>query len=112
MSLLLGPAFGRLLPMPLLIPWAWEVTLAVCAVFPLAGMAFDVRRTGRAHPAWLAGLAVMAGVLVVTEAVTYSPAGDALYRAVTAGTPGAATPPLAFPAPPIGPLMTGRTDAG
>jgi hypothetical protein len=112
MSLLLGPAFGRLLPMPLLAPWAWEVTLAVCAVFPLVGMAADVRRNGRAHPAWLAGRAVRAGVLVVTEAVTYSPAGDAIYRVVTAGTPGATKPPLAFPAPPVGPLRTGRTGAG
>lgn len=100
MSLLLGPAFGRLLPMPLLIPWGWEVLVGVCAIFPLIGMAADVRRGGRAHPAWLAGLAVMAGVVVVTEAVTYSPAGDAIYRAVTTGTPGAAKPPLAFPPPP------------
>ena len=106
MSLLLGPAFGRLLPMPLLAPWAWEATLAACVAFPLVGIAADVRRNGRAHPAWFAGLAVMAGALVVTEAVTYSPAGDAIYRAVTAGTPGAAKPPLAFPAPPPGPQVT------
>jgi hypothetical protein len=100
MSLLLGPGFGRLLPMPLLAPWAWEATLLASAAFPLVGAAWDVRRTGRAHPAWLWGLAVMAGVLVVTEAVVYGPAGEALYRAVTAGSPGAAAPPLAFPAPP------------
>jgi hypothetical protein len=108
MALLLGPGFGRLLPMPLLAPWAWEATLATCALFPIAGAVRDVRRTGRAHPAWGWGLAVMLGALVVTEAVTYSPAGQALYRAVTAGSPGAATPALDFPAPPAGPPVPSR----
>lgn len=100
MSILLGPAFGRLLPMPLLAPWAWEATLATCMLFPLAGIVRDVRRTGRPHPAWMWGLAAMAGVLVVTEAITYSPLGETLYRAVVAGSPGATVPPIAFPAPP------------
>ena len=47
MSLLLGPAFGRLLPLPLLQPWAWEATMAVCLLFPIAGMIADIRRGGR-----------------------------------------------------------------
>src|SRR3954464_3910666 len=38
MSMLLGPAFGRLLPMPLLQPWAWETIFAVTLIFPLVGM--------------------------------------------------------------------------
>jgi hypothetical protein len=100
MSLLLGPGFGRLLPMPLLAPWAWEATLGVCMIFPLVGVAWDLRRTGKVHPAWGWGLAVMAGSLLLTEAITYSPVGQALYRQVAAGTPGAAVDPLAFPAPP------------
>jgi hypothetical protein len=100
MSLLLGPGFGRLLPMPLLAPWAWEATLAVSAIFPLVGVARDLRRSGRAHPAWGWGLAVMAGYLLLTEAITYSPVGAALYRAAAAGSPGAAVAPLEFPAPP------------
>ncbi|MBI1196548.1 MAG: hypothetical protein GC203_01645 [Phenylobacterium sp.] len=107
MSILLGPAFGRLLPLPLLAPWAWEATLAACMLFPLAGIAWDARRNGRVHPAWLWGLAAMAGVLVVTEAITYSPVGEGLYRAVVAGSPGAAVAPLDFPPPP-GPPPAGR----
>lgn len=103
MSLLLGPAFGRLLPMPLLAPWAWEATVAVCALFPLVGMWTDHRRSGRVHPAWKWGLATIAASVLLTEAVTYSPVGDAIYSAVAAGSPGAAVPPLAFPAPPAGP---------
>lgn len=108
MSLLLGPAFGRLLPMPLLLPWAWEATLAACVIFPLVGIAWDMRRNGQVHPAWGWGLGVMAGCLLLTEAITYSPVGAALYREVTAGSPGAAVAPLDFPAPPSTPLITGR----
>jgi hypothetical protein len=100
MSLLLGPGFGRLLPMPLLAPWAWEASLLACLIFPVAGVAWDLRRNGKVHPAWIWGLGVMAGCLVLTEAVTYGPAGAALYRKVTAGSPGAAVAPLGFPAPP------------
>lgn len=100
MAVLLGPGFGRLLPMPLLAPWAWEATIAVCLIFPLAGMWSDKRRSGRAHPAWSWGVAAMLGCLLVTEAITYSPVGGAIYRAAVAGSPGEAVAPLAFPAPP------------
>ena len=108
MSMLLGPAFGRLLPMPLLQPWAWETVFAVTLIYPAVGMWSDARRSGRVHPAWHWGVGVMIGALFVTEAITYSPVGDALYRSVTAGSPGAAVAPLDFAPPPAGPLMTGR----
>ena len=111
MSLLLGPGFGRLLPMPLLPPWAWEATLAACAIFPIVGVVWDRRRGGGVHPAWGWGLGVMAGCLLLTEAITYSPVGAALYRAVTEGSPGAAVAPLAFSPPPSGLLVTGRVTA-
>jgi hypothetical protein len=103
MASLLGPGFGRLLPTPLLAPYAWEVIMAACLVFPVAGAIADLRRDGRAHPAWGWGIGAMIVTVLVTEAITYSPVGDGLYRAVTAGTPGAAVAPLAFPAPPSGP---------
>src|SRR3954470_2101947 len=109
MSLLLGPAFGRLLPLPLLQPWAWEATFAATLLFPAAGIVADQRRSGRVHPAWRYGVGAMLGCLVLTEAITYSPVGTALYRVVTAGSPGAAVPPLEFAPPPAGPLMTGRS---
>ena len=100
MSILLGPALGRLLPMPLLIPWAWEATLAACLVFPAVGVLADLRRSGRVHPAWATGIAVTLVYGVLSEAITYSPAGPAIYRAVVAGSPGQAVAPLAFPPPP------------
>jgi hypothetical protein len=103
MSLLLGPGFGRLIPMPLLAPWAWEATFVACMIFPLAGVLADLRRSGRVHPAWGWGIAALAGSVLLTEAITYSPAGEAIYRAVVAGSPGAAVPALDFPAPPMPP---------
>lgn len=107
MAMLLGPGFGRLLPMPLVIPWAWEATFAAGLLFPLAGALRDLLRNGRVHAAWTWGLAVMLGTFVLTQAITYSPVGGAIYRAATAGSPAAAMDPLAFPAPPAGPLVTG-----
>jgi len=108
MSLLLGPAFGRLLPLPLLQPWAWESAFAATMLFPVAGALADVRRGGRVHPAWLWGMATMVGTFVLIEAVTYSALGLGIYRDVTAGSPGAAVAPLDFGIPPAGPLVTGR----
>jgi len=100
MTILLGPGFGRLLPMPLMIPWAWEATFAACLLFPLVGMATDLRRSGRVHPAWGWGVATLLVSAVIVEGVTYGPAGQALYQAVAAGSPGAAVAPLAYPPPP------------
>jgi hypothetical protein len=93
----------------LLQPWAWETAFAFCLLFPIAGMIADIRRSGRVHPAWQWGMATMIGALVLTEAITYSPVGTALYGAVTKGSPGAAVAPLNFAPPPAGPLMTGRS---
>lgn len=103
MSLLLGPAFGRLLPMPLLIPFAFEATFAAVMIFPLIGLWADKRRTGTIHPAWTLGIGVMIGSFVLIEAITFSPAGTALYDAATSGSPGSQVAPLAFPSPPPAP---------
>lgn len=100
MALLVGPGFGRLFPMPLLTPWAWEATTIACLLFPAAGMLVDQRRDGRVHPAWFWGGGVLVGTILLIEAITYSPLGTALYAAVTAGSPGAAVAPLDFPPPP------------
>lgn len=108
MALLLGPAFGRLLPLPLMQPWAWEATLAACFLFPIAGIIADIRRSGSAHPAWRWGIGATLAVFVVTQAVTYSALGQSIYAAVTDGSKGAAIDPLSFPPPPATALRTGR----
>ena len=109
MAMLMGPGFGRLLPMPLLQPWAWEASFAAGLIFPIAGVIADLRRSGHVHPAWSRGIGTMIGAFVLIEAITYSSVGLALYRAVTADSPGASVAPLQFAAPPATPLMTGRT---
>ena len=108
MTILLAPAFGRLLPLPLLQPWAWEAAFAVTLLFPLAGMWADVRRSGRVHPAWQWGFGTILASFLFTQALTYGPVGTAMYDKVTEGSRGASVAPLDFPPPPAGPLMTGR----
>jgi hypothetical protein len=100
MAMLLGPGFGRLLPMPLLPPYAFEATFAATMLFPTAGVIADLRRSGRVHPAWIWGIGVSLTTLLLIELVTFSDAGNAIHAAVTAGSPGANVPGLAFPPPP------------
>ncbi len=108
MSLLLGPAFGRLLPMPLLKPWAFEATFLAVLVIPSIAIVLDRQRSGSLHSAWTWGMGAIALSFILTEAITFSSTGNRIYTSVTAGTPGAAIPGLAFPSPPGGALITGR----
>ena len=110
MAMLIAPAFGRLLPLPLITPFAWEATFVGGLLFPLAGMWRDLRREGRIHRAWVWGVGVMLTAFVLIQAVSSSPLGAAIYDRVTAGSPGASIDPLAYPLPPAGPLMTGRSE--
>lgn len=109
MTILLAPAFGRLLPLPLLQPWAWEAAFAVTLLFPIVGAWSDVRRQGRVHPAWNWGIAAILASFALTQAITYSPLGTSIYDTITEGYPGAAVEPLDFAPPPVGGQITGRT---
>lgn len=111
MAFLCGPAFGRLLPMPLLIPMAGLAVFAAVMILPLVGAIADQRRTGRPHSAWWWGIGAMLGAQIVTQVIPATPFGTAIYDAVTAGSPGASIDPRAYPPPPSSPLITGRTDA-
>lgn len=92
MAILTGPGFGRLLPMPLLAPYAWWAALVAVTLLPVIGMIADRRRTGRVHPAWLWGIGLFVGVQLAADAVAFSPVGTAVARSVTAGTAGAHRP--------------------
>jgi hypothetical protein len=102
LALLMGPAFGRLLPMPFIVPYAFETAAIAGFVFIVAGMVRDWRVLGRVHAAWVWGLAVGAVWVAVSGPIARSGFGDALYATVTAGHPGEAVPGLAYPPPPPG----------
>ena len=105
MAALLGPAFGRLLPMPLLIPYAFEAATLASLIFPLIGAWRDRRATGQVHRAWWWGILVPLAVLLVAEGLARSPLGDAAYAKVTQGHPGAGVDGFAFGAPAADPLL-------
>lgn len=100
MVAILGPGFGRLLPMPLLIPYAFEAAGLAAMLFILAGMIRDKRSMGKVHAAWRWGLLANLAVIPVSALIANSPLGDAIYASVTAGHPGAAVPGMSFAPPP------------
>lgn len=99
MSILTGPGLGRLLPAPLFMPNAWTVLITLTFIFPLVGMAYDVRRDGRVHPAYWWGMGINVGLFVLSMLVAYTPAGYAFTEWLVAGTPGAQRPMEAFMPP-------------
>lgn len=96
MALLTGPGLGRLLPMPLLIPNAWRIMMAVTLIWPAIGMIRDLRREGRIHPAWLWGVGAIISVQIAADLIAYSPAGASLTQWVLEGSAGAQRPMNAF----------------
>lgn len=92
MAILAGPGVGRLVPMPLLIPYAWTSVIVLTWMFPLVGMIHDKRRNGHVHPAYWWGLGIYAAVFALSMALAYSPAGYTFTEWVIAGTPGAERP--------------------
>ena len=92
MSALTGPGLGRLLPMPLLIPYAWPVAVSASFIFGAAAMLADWRANGRVHPAYWWGMGINAGGFLASIVLAYSPLGIAITELVVAGTPGAERP--------------------
>jgi len=101
MTMIMGPGFGRLLPMPLLIPYAFQTAVAAAVIFPLIGAFRDWRQTGRVHPAWWFCFAGLAVLIALPGLIAPTRIGDSLYHSVTAGTPGASIDGMAFGTPPV-----------
>lgn len=108
MTQIMGPAFGRMLPMPLMIPYAFEAAGAASSMFLVAGMVRDKRRQGWVHPAWWVGVAALIVTMAASQLIARSSVGEALYQSTVAGYPGAQVPGLEYPPPPATPLITGR----
>ena len=96
MAILTGPGLGRLLPLPLMIPYSWTITTLVTMIFPVIGMIADKRRNGRIHPAYWWGLGLYAAVFALSMALAYTSWGYAVTESVIDGTPGAQRPMQAF----------------
>ena len=97
MAGLLGPGFGRILPMPLLIPHAPLVETVSILVIPVVAAAVDWRRTGGLHRAWLWGIGTLVVVRIAVDLLGASPIAADLHGWITAGSPGAALAPFAYP---------------
>ncbi len=105
---LTAPAFGRLLPMPLMIPFAeWGVFAAVM-IWPLIAIVADLRRYGHVHPALWWGSATIILLQIATSLVGHGGLGVSLYAVTTSGHRGAQVAPLAFPPAPGASPITGR----
>ena len=100
--MLMGPGFGRLLPMPFLTPYAFEIAVLVPLIFPIIGIVRDWRVEGRPHPAWFWGIGVLLASLLLARVIAFSPVGDTLYAAIANGSMANADG-LAFPPPPPAP---------
>jgi hypothetical protein len=101
MAGLMGPGFGRILPMPLLMPYCAQVETGIVLVIPVIAAAVDWRETGRLHRAWVWGIGTLVVSRIAIELLAASPIAAALHAWITAGSPGAALPPFAIP------MMTG-----
>ena len=97
MAGLMGPGFGRILPMPLFMPYAPQVESVTILVIPVIAALVDWRRTGGLHRAWLWGIGTLVVARVVIELLGTSFIAAALYHWITAGSPGAALAPFAIP---------------
>ena len=96
MAILTGPGIGRLLPLPLMIPYAWTITFLVTLILPVIALVADKHRNGRVHPAFRWGIGIYVGVFVCSMLLAYSPIGYAITDRVIAGSAGAARPMQAF----------------
>ena len=78
--MIMGPAWGRLLPMPLLGMWKLWALLAALLVYLAVAMGYDLRQRGSIHPAYFWGLAVMVGMVALVDPLGYSPPFLALAK--------------------------------
>ena len=96
-AILTGPGIGRLMPNPLLEPYAWWIgAISTPLLFPVIGMIADKRRYGAIHPAWFVGVGSVIGLQIVADLIAYSAWGVEFTKWFLEGTPGAMRSMQAF----------------
>jgi hypothetical protein len=100
--LLMGPGFGRLLPMPFLTPYAFEIASLAALVFVAVAIGREAWQRKPIHPAWACTALVLVGALLFSRILAETPFGEALHAAAVAGTAAAGSDGMAFPPPPPG----------
>ena len=100
--LLMGPGFGRMLPMPFLPPHAFEISTLAALVIVAIAAGRDAWLRRQVHPAWAWTVLVMLGALLLARVLAVSPAGEALHAAAVSGTAAEGSDGMAFPLPPPG----------
>jgi hypothetical protein len=100
-ALLMGPSFGRLLPMPLLTPYAFEIASMAAIVFVAIAAGRDAWVHKRSHPAWVWPVVVLLGALLAARLLADSPIGAEIYAAAVANTSAEGSDGMAFPPPPM-----------
>lgn len=98
--LLMGPSFGRLLPSPLLMPYAFEVASLAALPFVVLAAFRDAKNQKRIHPAWIWTTGALVASLVLARMIAGSAIGEAIYASVVSGTVAAGSDGMAFPPPP------------
>jgi hypothetical protein len=83
MLVLMGPAVGRILPMPLIGERALHAVFAALMVYALVPVVRDLRTRGRVHPAYAWGLGAFALVQALIEPLAWSAPGLAVTAMVT-----------------------------
>lgn len=99
-AMLMDQGVARLLPLPQLMPYAFQTGWALTVLVPIIGMVRDWRVYGRPHRAWLVSIGVLALAMTAAQVIAFSPMGDALYAAATKGGPWEGTDGRAFPPKP------------
>lgn len=102
MAALMGPGFGRLLPMPFMGPYAFEIAAMCGLIFPLIAMLREVRQGKGLHRAWAIGVPAIPLTLLAASLLGHSALGASIYGAAVAGTPGEAIGGLEYGPPPPG----------
>lgn len=82
---MLEPAFGRILPMPLLGPWAGASATLMQLVYVGLAMHGDVRMWKAVHPAYVWGVAVIVARCVLVEVLGHMPVAASIAATLMAG---------------------------